>query len=300
MEQINQTASSLATASNNTSRITADTNQAIRIQQEAIAHVSESMTDMAGRVTLIASNAGIASRAATDARDIANTGYAVVLDATKSIDQLTEDTIQAEQVINHLAEQSNNIGSIVNSITQISDQTNLLALNAAIEAARAGEHGRGFAVVAEEVRALASKTQLATEEIQNMIRGIQTEITSASSAMERSRSQAQKTVTLSSEAGNALTQITESIDNIYSLNTEIAQASQDISTKAQDIDTNIISINHSVEHTIDNSMKSTSENGDLAQLSLLLHSLISQFKIAEDVVEEITHASHHDDSVELF
>src|SRR5690606_34416648 len=90
-------------------------------------------------------------------------------------------------VVAQLDKDTRNIGQIIEVITSIADQTNLLALNAAIEAARAGEHGRGFAVVAEEVRSLASKTQLSTQQIQDLIGKLNGAVKEAVKVMEQSQ-----------------------------------------------------------------------------------------------------------------
>jgi methyl-accepting chemotaxis protein len=117
-------------------------------------------------------------------------------------------------MIEGLAAQGRDIGTVLDVIRAIAEQTNLLALNAAIEAARAGEAGRGFAVVADEVRALAHRTAQSTQEIEKMVAGIQNGTGEAVSSMQQSNQRTQSTLEMARAAGIALEQITQSIHQI--------------------------------------------------------------------------------------
>src|SRR5215813_1318837 len=116
---------------------------------------------------------------------------AAVEKATAAMKSVNESSVAVTDAMKALAEKSEQIGGIVETITGIAGQTNLLALNAAIEAARAGEQGRGFAVVAEEVRKLAEESQQAAVTISTLIEEIQTETERTVQTVEQGAQQAQ-------------------------------------------------------------------------------------------------------------
>ncbi len=172
-------------------KVAADINQASLTQTDAAQSTAASVEQVAVSVQLVAENSNHA----------AEISEAVLRKAQQSIQGLEETRAQFEaiagtldgagEVTRRLADRSANISSIVNVIREIAEQTNLLALNAAIEAARAGEQGRGFAVVADEVRKLAERTSSATQEIGQLLSGIQGEINQVVVAMQQGQEQMQ-------------------------------------------------------------------------------------------------------------
>jgi methyl-accepting chemotaxis protein len=192
---------------------------------------------------------------------------------------LAADVGKAVETVQHVAQDSERIGSVLDVIREIADQTNLLALNAAIEAARAGEQGRGFAVVADEVRTLAKRTQDSTEEIQEMIESLQSGVNRTVKVMETSQKQAGDSVEQASRAHHSLDEIAQVIDSISSMSGQIATAAEEQSAVAEDINRNIIEIAQIADETAQDSDKSFHASTDMSAEVDKLSLLLGQFKI---------------------
>ena len=202
-------------------RVASEINQSSLTQTDAAQSTAASVEEVAVSVQLVAENSNHA----------AQISEAVLRKAKLSIQGLEETRAQFEaiagtldgagEVTRKLADRSANISSIVNVIREIAEQTNLLALNAAIEAARAGEQGRGFAVVADEVRKLAERTSIATQEIGQLLSGIQGEINQVVVAMQQGQEQMQAGQGMVGSARQLVEEIggeaEESAQNVHSI-----------------------------------------------------------------------------------
>lgn len=247
-------------------------------QKSEVERVASAMNDMVLKVQDISTSASNAAESANQAQQQASNGLVVVEETRSAIQLLANDVQMASKVIHELETDSHQIATVLDVIRSIAEQTNLLALNAAIEAARAGEHGRGFAVVADEVRTLASRTQVATEEINLMIERLQTNTKHAVGVMSQGQQQAENGVQQVSKTSDALNEISHSVVTINKMNADISDAAKKQNAVADHINDNIVNINHLADQSVDSSTQISSAGSDLAKLAVKLQALVDQFK----------------------
>ena len=242
IRRISDSSSQLASASEELSCVTEDATRGLHQQSQEIEQAATAVNQMTAAVEEVASNAVATSQASRESDRIAQHGREQVHQTVLSIESLADDVTANATQVEDLAQKVYGISKVLDVIRSIAEQTNLLALNAAIEAARAGDAGRGFAVVADEVRALAHRTQQSTQEIEQMISGIQQGTDQAVSSMQQSNTRARSTLDIAKSAGTALEEIASAFTLINERNTVIASASEEQAAVAREVDRNLMNI----------------------------------------------------------
>ena len=278
LERIDQASEQVSAASNELSQINKTSTDNIRDQQHLIEQVATAMNEMTVSVQEVSRNIVDTSNSADDAYQETNVGKMKVEDAVRSVDSMVIQMQKAKEVLDELDKDSDDVSKVLEVIRGVAEQTNLLALNAAIEAARAGEQGRGFAVVADEVRTLAGRTQQSTEEINHIIERLQSNSKLAVSVMDQSKSQMDDTVEQAKKAGSALDIVTEKVDQINNMSTQIASAAEQQNAVAEDINQKIVHINDAAVQNTTNAEQTAIASETQAKLAEELKVLVGQFK----------------------
>ncbi len=248
-------------------------------QSSQTSEVASAVDEMTRTIMDTTHNASNASQTAKSAGSIAKEGGKVVDQTIQGMNRIANVVKQSAETVQQLGKSSDQIGEIVQVIDDIADQTNLLALNAAIEAARAGEQGRGFAVVADEVRKLAERTTKATKEIATMIKQIQQDTSEAVISMTSGTLEVDKGRELADEAGKSLAQIITGAQEVVDIVTQVAAASEEQSSAAEQISKNLEAINHVTNESATGIQQIARASEDLNRLTINLQELIARFKI---------------------
>jgi methyl-accepting chemotaxis protein len=279
MSQVRDTTQVVASASTEIAASAEEMAVGLQTQERQTQQVAAAVEQMSQSVSEVAAKSVDATAAAEESQHLAERGGGIVSGTVSTMQGIESDVNESAQMVNSLGKRSETIGEIIGVINDIADQTNLLALNAAIEAARAGEHGRGFAVVADEVRKLAERTQQATEEVSQSIRGIQSETQEAVRRIESSTGRVSKGVELASEAGSALRTIVLSSQSLQGMVQGIAAAANQQSAASSEIARAVEGISEVTRQSSDGASQAAQAAGDLAHQSERLQSLVSRFKL---------------------
>ena len=268
------------------SGIHAASTEASDISREQVGVTSSMAASLEELVTSISQTSGNANDAcglAQNSRETLAKGGQTIDATVKSIEHIAKGVGSASNSIKNLDALTQQIHSIVNTIGEIADQTNLLALNAAIEAARAGEQGRGFAVVADEVRKLAERTSLSTQEITGTIAKIQASTEISVKNMQEGVASVDKGVAMANEAGVALQEINDGAQHIISSINDISHELTEQSTAATLVAANL-------EQTTQLAERSDVQISQVANAAILLH------KLADELAEDVRHFHLEEDA----
>ncbi|WP_263296750.1 methyl-accepting chemotaxis protein [Pseudomonas sp. BF-R-19] len=279
IQRVGQTVAKVKGQADRVEVVSNESSQAVSEQRQKIELIATAMSELSATAQEVARNAAVAVDSALSVNKETVSGRTLVESQVGSIHQLAEEIDQSVVVINQLASDSSTISQVLDVIKSIAEQTNLLALNAAIEAARAGEQGRGFAVVADEVRNLAKRTQLSTEEIEQTISKLQNGVSAAVKAMNTSHSTASITATQSKQVQQALENIFKAVSIIVDQNQQIAAAALQQTGVTHDIDRNIVQVNQAGDRTAKGASQTEHASRELSELVGQLKKLIGEFRV---------------------
>ncbi|EJN6826810.1 methyl-accepting chemotaxis protein [Vibrio cidicii] len=262
----------------------ADSNRrSVERQQQNMDQVASAMHQMAASITEVASSAEEATTSTARADENAK-HTCVVISQTQSLSkQLVESAQSSQKIIEELQTSTQQIQNFVMVVEGIAEQTNLLALNAAIEAARAGEQGRGFAVVADEVRALASRSQHATQEIGNLINTLVARAGTAVAMIHSSDEKIESSFASIEEAKVQLDVISNALAELTEANTQVAAASEEQAVSAEEISSNLNGIRDAGEVVMLSTQETSQASEDLAQQAQALKMLMGRFVVKQSI-----------------
>lgn len=200
-----------------------------------------------------------------------------------NMEETMGNVIEAAASINSklavLNEKAGNINQVVTTITKVADQTNLLSLNAAIEAEKAGEYGRGFAVVATEIRRLADQTAVATFDIEQMVKEIQSAVAAGVMGMDKFSEEVRRGMQEIQQVGGQLSQIIHQVQELAPRMESVNEGMQAQATGAEQISQALMQLTEAARQTVESMNQSGVAIGELNQVSTGLRNGVVRFKL---------------------
>ncbi len=276
----------VTTASKQVERATGEAGAVTKELLNATLKQAAEIRDAGGAVELMTksiqevdSSAAQSSEVARRTLAVTEQGARAVQNSVSSMDSIREQIQDTSKRIKRLGESSQEIGEIVDLISDITEQTNVLALNAAIQAASAGEAGRGFAVVAEEVQRLAERSAEATKQIGMLVKTIQGDTQDAVTAMEKSTQGVVEGAQLSNAAGQALREIEKSTHELADLVNSISVSTQVQTDMAREVAGFMNDILKITEQTSQSTQRTNASVAQIESMATELNSSVSGFKL---------------------
>lgn len=270
-------------------QVTQATNEAGEVAKGLLAAANKQaaeIRDAGGAVEMITSSIKEVDESATQSAvaaqrtlEVTTQGAQAVQNTINGMNSIREQIQDTAKRIKRLGESSQEIGEIVDLISDITEQTNVLALNAAIQAASAGEAGRGFSVVAAEVQRLAERSAEATKQIGALVQTIQADTHDAVAAMEKSTQGVVEGARLSDAAGQSLREIEETTRNLANLVNSISVSTQVQTDMASEVANAMADILRITEQTTEGTQRTTASVAQLEGLANELQSSVSGFKL---------------------
>ncbi|MFL6587624.1 MAG: methyl-accepting chemotaxis protein [Luteimonas sp.] len=279
VQTINDTSVQVASSAQETQATAMHLAEAAEHQEQEINSASDRINEIAVSIDQVSKNSAESADVAQRSVQIATKGAGVVRETIAGMDSIRDQIQETSKRIKRLGESSQEIGSIVELINDISEQTNILALNAAIQAASAGEAGRGFAVVADEVQRLAERATNATRRIETLVQTIQSDTNEAVTSMEQTTSEVVAGARLAEDAGTALGEIESVSTSLADLIQGISSAAHQQSSAATNITTAMHTIQSITKQTSQGANQTAASIGNLAQLAADLRRSVADFKL---------------------
>lgn len=276
---IHEAATQVTTSATDIRKTTDEVSRGAEQQSSRIVETSASVEEMARSIQQVSQHTEESANVATKARENAVQGTQAVRNTIQGMERIRDQVQENAKRIKRLGETSQEVGEIVQLISDIADRTSILALNASIQAAMAGDAGKGFAVVAEEVERLAERANQSTKQIESLIKAIQGETSEAIAAMEECTKEVVTGSKLATEAGQALDEIDAVSKDLAELMRSMTQATRQQAEGAEEMTKAVSEISQVTRQTASETKLAAESANNLVELADALQESVAAFRL---------------------